>query len=381
MVTSLWAKPSPPKTGYLPDLSMIYQNHPLSANTTRVLRVLPATTPDQSEIISCRLSVVSLDPAPEYRALSYVWGHPSGKRFILIDDTRFRVRNNLWNYLAQARSDGYVDPLWIDAICINQSDLDERSKQVAIMGQIYSKATEVRAWLGAGTTQNLLAMQYIDEINWKAVSGQSKEKEGSSIADSQLEPIQKLLETEYWSRLWIMQEFVLANSVTLQCGPKTIPGATFDQMVHAATSTPSRPFKKQLAGTTAFNILRSRRNYAKRKVQQTKSYFLLALGSSSRLQCADPHDYVYAVLSLDSEASAEIVPDYSKPHLMVLLEVISYFEKRLKALGPINYQLYESVADELQRNMGLGYHKEATQARERLKANRTNNVIKRVVNA
>jgi hypothetical protein len=91
MVASVWAI-SPPKTEYLPDLSMIYQNYPLSANTTRVLRILPATTPDQSEIISCRLSVISLDPAPEYRALSYVWGPPSGKRFILIDNTRFRVR-------------------------------------------------------------------------------------------------------------------------------------------------------------------------------------------------------------------------------------------------------------------------------------------------
>jgi hypothetical protein len=288
---------------------------------------------------------------------------------------------NLWNYLAQARSDGYVDPLWIDAICINQSDLDERSKQVAIMGQIYSKASEVRAWLGAGSKENLLAMQYIDEIDWKVVSGQSREKASPSIADEQLEPIQKLLETEYWSRLWIMQEFVLASSVTLYCGPKTIPGATFDQMVHAVTSTPSRPFKEQLSGTTAFNILRSRRDYTRRKVIQTKSYFLLALGPSSRLQCADPHDHVYAVLSLDSEASAEIVPDYSKPLLMVLLEVISYFEKRLKALGPINYQIYESVADVLQQRLGLGNHREATQACERLKANRTNNVRKRVVNA
>jgi hypothetical protein len=87
------------------------------------------------------------------------------------------------------------------------------------------------------------------------------------------------------------------------------------------------------------------------------------------------------VLSLDSEASAEIVPDYSKPLLMVLLEVISYFEKRLKALGPINYQIYESVADVLQQRLGLGNHREATQACERLKANRTNNMRKRVVNA
>lgn len=127
----------------LEDVSIIYRRHPLSASTTRVLHILPATSPDMSDTISCQLSVISIDPSPEYRALSYVWGDPSATKSILVDNTPFEVRENLWNYLAQARHEGYVDALWIDAICINQDDLDERSKQVAIMGQIYSKASEL----------------------------------------------------------------------------------------------------------------------------------------------------------------------------------------------------------------------------------------------
>ena len=109
------------------DIAAIYQHHPLSANTTRVLHILPPTSPDMSDIISCRLDVISMDPPPEYRALSYVWGDPSATKIILVDDTPFRVRINLWNYLVQARSEGYVNSLWIDAICINQTDLEERS--------------------------------------------------------------------------------------------------------------------------------------------------------------------------------------------------------------------------------------------------------------
>src|SRR5690349_1230830 len=204
------------------NVAAIYKPHPLSANTTRVLHILPPTSPDMSDVISCRLSVISMDPPSDYRALSYVWGDPSDTKVILVDNTRFKVRINLWSYLVQARSEEYSSvPLsealyiWIDAICINQDDLDERSKQVAIMGQIYSKAFEVRAWLGVGTKENLEGMQDLAEADWGA---------GSSLNDERLESIRALLELEYWSRLWIFQEYVLANSIVVQCGPRIVSG-------------------------------------------------------------------------------------------------------------------------------------------------------------
>jgi len=103
-----------------------------------------------TDIISCRLSVVSLDPsfrprahntpsvdyALDYRAVSYEWGDPCYTDGILVDGKLFTVRANLWNFLAQARRERFFGTLWIDAICINQTDIEERSSQVAIMGLI-----------------------------------------------------------------------------------------------------------------------------------------------------------------------------------------------------------------------------------------------------
>jgi len=89
------------------DLSTIYEKHPLDINTTRVLRILPPNLTDGSDIISCQLSVISLDDSPKYRALSYVWGDPSVTKPTLVDNTLMQVRMNLWTFLDQMRTEQY----------------------------------------------------------------------------------------------------------------------------------------------------------------------------------------------------------------------------------------------------------------------------------
>jgi hypothetical protein len=257
--------PQDPQRGE--NVSAIYQHHPLSANTTRVLHILPPTSPDMSDIISCRLSVISMDPPPEYRALSYVWGDPSATKVILVDNTPFKVRINLWNYLVQARSEEYPDMLlfeppwiWVDAICINQDDLDERSKQVGIMGQIYSKAYGVCAWLGVGTEKDLEAMRDLAEINWEAESANAKH-EIFSLADERIESICALLDLEYWSRLWIFQEYVLATSIVVQCGPRIISDVQLHRITSAVLSNRFDSPNKELGGTRAWCILFARQRH------------------------------------------------------------------------------------------------------------------------
>ncbi|KIM93081.1 hypothetical protein OIDMADRAFT_70040, partial [Oidiodendron maius Zn] len=84
-----------------------------------------------------------------YTAISYAWGDPEpGTYEALIDGQTFCVRQNLWNCLDQVRLNHKIRFLWIDAICINQNNPVEKSEQVLKMGDIYSRATEVYAWLG-----------------------------------------------------------------------------------------------------------------------------------------------------------------------------------------------------------------------------------------
>jgi hypothetical protein len=94
------------------------------------------------EPITCGLHVVSLSTKPEYKALSYVWGDAEDKLPILVCGEELMVTRNLEAGLRHMRFHGH-QTLWIDAICINQDDLDERREQVGIMKDIYATTPSV----------------------------------------------------------------------------------------------------------------------------------------------------------------------------------------------------------------------------------------------
>ncbi|ETR98561.1 heterokaryon incompatibility, partial [Trichoderma reesei RUT C-30] len=86
-----------------------------------------------------------------YRALSYTWGaatSPEHVRTIRVSDQDFVVRQNLFDFLCSAAARKEEGLFFIDAICINQLDLDERQAQVQSMALIYRRATAVISWLG-----------------------------------------------------------------------------------------------------------------------------------------------------------------------------------------------------------------------------------------
>ena len=88
--------------------------------------------------IVCRFHRVCLEDAPGYTALSYTWGSAKEAKELLIDGTRVFVRQNVWNFLQQTRRDRTWKFIWIDALCIDQGNPDERNHQVKMMRAIYS---------------------------------------------------------------------------------------------------------------------------------------------------------------------------------------------------------------------------------------------------
>ncbi|KAF2838747.1 HET-domain-containing protein, partial [Patellaria atrata CBS 101060] len=97
--------------------------------------------------ISCSLFVVSLDNKPKYTTLSYVWGDPNITE-IFIDNVPWKVPINFFTVLKRIRCPDLALVVWIDAICIRQTDDKERSYQVALMGEIYSNAIATFVWIG-----------------------------------------------------------------------------------------------------------------------------------------------------------------------------------------------------------------------------------------
>jgi len=105
-----------------------------------------------------------LSDAPPYEALSYVWGpfnSPDDPDLIQLNDCGFEVTTNLWRALYALRHETKDRVLWIDAICINQGDLEERSSQVQLMRDVYRKARSVVVWLGEEGTWTTELFKYL----------------------------------------------------------------------------------------------------------------------------------------------------------------------------------------------------------------------------
>jgi hypothetical protein len=132
-----------------------YQPLELSSKQIRLLRLLPFDEKRGREprpwfelrSIQCELFNTSLDASPVYEALSYTWGCSGSDVRIEVNGQGISVRANLAYALAALRS-SEVRVLWVDALCINQNDTEERNHQVGQMGEIYSQSQKVLVWLG-----------------------------------------------------------------------------------------------------------------------------------------------------------------------------------------------------------------------------------------
>ncbi|KAK4173663.1 putative heterokaryon incompatibility protein [Triangularia setosa] len=122
-------------------------------SSIRLLRLLPGRWIDS---IHCELQTVSLDDNPAYDALSYVWGNPQKKAPIIIDRSPVEATKNLIAALRRLRSSIDVKVLWVDAICINQADNNEKTHQIGMMARIYKSAADVQVFLGESGVLDLI---------------------------------------------------------------------------------------------------------------------------------------------------------------------------------------------------------------------------------
>lgn len=140
-----------------------FQYEPLAnpQTTIRLLRIEPGDGP-----IHCTMKCGLIEKGT-YSCLSYTWGDASQLECIYIDSRPCTVRENLYDFLHTARRYGVTESLWIDALCINQEDLVEKSLQVRLMGRIYAESTRVIVWLGDILTddelEGLVKVQHVLE--------------------------------------------------------------------------------------------------------------------------------------------------------------------------------------------------------------------------
>ncbi|KAK3695771.1 heterokaryon incompatibility protein-domain-containing protein [Podospora appendiculata] len=148
--------PPPPPPPVKPNIYTTLPDDDPDNLTIRLLTLWPGAkyTPIQAHLTS-----VPLHQSPPYEALSYTWGDPSQKSPITISGAApFPAQRNLKSALHHLRYPDKPRTLWVDALCINQDDAEEKSSQVARMGDIYTRAEQTVVWLGEegeGSTEAL----------------------------------------------------------------------------------------------------------------------------------------------------------------------------------------------------------------------------------
>lgn len=132
----------------------------------RLLRILPSDS-----ISSVKIEVQTFHfgtSCPPFTALSYTWGDPHSEQDIEINGCSFPARYNPRSFFLAARAFRLTEWLWIDGICIDQTNVVERNHQVELMGDIYSGAREVLVWLGDAADESDYLMERIENIKSEA---------------------------------------------------------------------------------------------------------------------------------------------------------------------------------------------------------------------
>jgi hypothetical protein len=216
---------------------------------SREIRILTLHAGISNEPIQGTLRNKSLLHLGQFKALSYQWGSPSEKKEILLGSHRgkgtteygsLHIYKNAWEVLLHIReSKGDID-IWIDGICINQENQYEKEHQLKLMPEIYSRATSVYAWLGPSTLNSITAFQMIREIrlSHKSRFHLSQDKNFKRC-------VRDLIDRDYWSRTWIVQEVLLAQELRLVVGSDMIDWTEVRQFLNFVIPLINRSASRQ----------------------------------------------------------------------------------------------------------------------------------------
>ncbi|KAK0613653.1 heterokaryon incompatibility protein-domain-containing protein [Immersiella caudata] len=221
-------------------------------------------------------TIETADGVPlEYEALSWCWGVDGrnfGIRVRSVNGTSWLpVSRTLALSLKRLRKPHKDRLLWIDSICINQADHDERNRQVQLMSLIYSKASQVCIWLGEADADSTTAIQLVKELTASEYLGSVPSSAGDK---PRWESLLLLMQRPWFSRRWVVQEIALARQATIHCGPDRLAWADFAVAVQLILDT-------EKAVQAMSNIIRTGSDLA--DVSSWIQYFS-ALGASLLVQ-------------------------------------------------------------------------------------------------
>ncbi|KAG7008469.1 hypothetical protein G7Y79_00005g016100 [Physcia stellaris] len=319
-----------------------YQYQPLEEGFA--FRLLVLEIGQEKEDIRCSLKHTSLEyPDIQYVALSYTWGDQNDRRLISVDGCSVSITANLYSALYRLRKPIENIMIWADAICIDQSNRNERERQVGMMDQIYRLAAHVVADLGEEDEQSKLAFQLASDIIGVVRELEDdvviKEPEFESYGlpnwqDKAWPAWTNFLQRPWFRRVWVIQEFALAKEVKMLCGKTFFPWQaleyTISMMNHHGFGENQRSIRDQSyagilkASRSTVNIMSM--TILRRQVEANQKMTLSELLAFTRIcEATDPRDKVYAFLGLATiTAGQELYISYTQSTSVVYQRYASW---------------------------------------------------------
>ncbi len=326
-----------------------YPYRQLDCNSAEIRLVVVEPATDASQPLHCQLKHASLRRLPQYKALSYTWGAEDPCNSIILDGRTVPVRGNLENALRRLRQDSHNEPfnLWIDAICINQEDDEEKSDQISKMRIIFEQATMVAVWLGSELANSPLAFKLVHDLTNCAAENLSALITDPTRLD-QIKALRELYYRDYWWRIWVIQEVVVAENVTIYCGDNSLPWAIFervgdilaqvkDDLSKMMYHDPDSVFKLLSSGPRSMKLFRVQRPTLSTDDQAP---LLELLRSHKSKYSSDPRDKVYGLVGV-SDARDGFKIDYSWSVHTVYLYTAQYIIKTTQNLDVICCKVHD----------------------------------------
>jgi hypothetical protein len=249
----------------------------------------------------------------EYEALSYVWGGRGDSCWIFLNEVPFQVTPNLYAALAQLRLVDCERVLWIDAICINQDDDDEKGHQVSLMRDIYGTASQVLIWLGDTDLHGSGGLKKLrDLFNTKPPHATAR----FLFSEGFSEGLRNILTRRWWGRVWVVQEAAVARKLAFLCGPDRLDlphrhddlAELAEALQDALSSGESKLATNSVCLEHLLGVVQTQQN----RVGGAKSKLPDLIHTHLRRQCYDPRDRVFAFLGLSETYDAtRNPPDYA----------------------------------------------------------------------
>ena len=322
----------------------------------------------ECDMIQCELVTVSLEEySGAFDALSYVWGYADVKERIRMDGKIIEVTLNLEAALRRVRNTEKAELLWVDALCINQWDVEEKNIQVMRMKDIYTRCRRVLVWLGDaimdrtgdGKNEVAVAVKAMSFLKKAHKIARGKDMVGkpnyykmfmSKIAETvpfedpstvglpevgapEWECLSKFLSRPWFSRVWIIQEASGVDYTLLMVGKDARLG--WGQLSQATNWLIAHAYPDNIDGLEALSNISMIDTCRRYKAVP----LMRRLDQISRFNSTVPHDKIYAVLGLSIESQTpERYPrlrvDYARDWQSVFRDVVRHCIEMPGSYGP-----------------------------------------------